>query len=172
MKRKKHISPMGRMGLINPISRIRPISLIGLMGLLSLTGCSDDSEAELARTTVELVPCAPSFVEEELILLLDDVVALDGRPGGLGDIPVAENHGNLDELGDLDGLGGDASALGAPECTLYRGLAHPSLEDLVLGLVIAIGTIEIDRLGHLSLQHAYHWSVMNGNPCPGMTTSA
>ena len=55
------------MGLINPISRIRPISLIGLMGLLSLTGCSDDSEAELARTTVELVPCAPSFVEEELI---------------------------------------------------------------------------------------------------------
>lgn len=58
---------MGRMGLINPISRIRPISLIGLMSLLSLTGCSDDSEAELARTTVELVPCAPSFVEEELI---------------------------------------------------------------------------------------------------------
>ena len=43
------------------------IGIIGLMGLLSLTGCSDDSEAELARTTVELVPCAPSFVEEELI---------------------------------------------------------------------------------------------------------
>lgn len=39
------------------------IGLISLMGLIGLMGCSDDQEAEKRKVTVELMPCAPSYVE-------------------------------------------------------------------------------------------------------------
>ena len=83
----------------------------------------------------------PSIVEEELVLDGDDIVALDGGLGDLRDITVAEDHGNLQKLGDLDGLGCHTSASVAFEGTLYGGLPHPPLEDLVLRLVVAYGAL-------------------------------
>lgn len=53
---------MSLIGLMRPIGHIS-LTLISLIGLMGLMGCSDDQESEKRRVTVELMPCASSYVE-------------------------------------------------------------------------------------------------------------
>ena len=83
-------------------------------------------------------------------------VALDGRLGDLGNIAVTEDDGNLEQLGDPNVLRGNPSTVVASECSVDVILTHPAFEDLVFGLLAAIGAWEEQRVRHLSLYHVNH----------------